>query len=147
MKVERSIEIDAPRERVYNTLMDAHCLKDWVSIHKKLGDDTPEGILEKGDELTQVLGVGGVTFKVHWKVSEAEAPSKAVWNGKGPMGTKAKAVYELEDLGEGKTRFHYMNEFKTPGGPLAGAANKITGGASEKAADKTLANLKKLVES
>lgn len=145
MKVERTIEIDAPRERVWAKLMDPRCLEDWVSIHKSL-KEAPEGELEQGDQLTQCLSMAGTSFNVKWKVVEADEPSHAMWEGKGPMRSKASVVYDLEDAGDGKTRFAYSNEFKSPGGPFGAVVDRITGGTAERAADKTLANLKKLLE-
>jgi carbon monoxide dehydrogenase subunit G len=146
MKVERTIEIDASRERVWEKLMDPRCLGDWVSIHKSL-KEAPDGELRRGSELTQCLTLAGTSFNVHWKVEEADAPRHAVWDGKGPMRSKASVVYDLEDAGGGKTIFHYMNEFKSPGGPFGGIIDRVTGGTAERAADKTLGNLKSLLES
>jgi carbon monoxide dehydrogenase subunit G len=145
MKVERTIDIDAPREEVWKTLMDPQSLGDWVSIHKSV-KDAPDGQLRKGSEMTQCLHMAGTNFNVHWKVKEADRPNRAVWEGRGPMRTKAGVEYELEDHGDGKTRFRYMNEFKSPGGPLGGIVDRITGGTAERAADKTLQNLKRLLE-
>ena len=147
MKVERTIEIDAPRERVWEKLMDPRCLEDWVSIHKSL-KDAPPGELKKGSELTQCLHMAGTSFNVHWKVKEADEPNRAVWEGRGPVRSKAAVVYELEDAGGGKTRFHYMNEFKSPGGPFgAFVADRAFQGTSEREADKSLDNLRRIVES
>ena len=68
MKVERTIEIAAPPERVWATLMDPRQLGDWVSIHKRL-EDAPPGELRKGSKLVPVstatedhpLGAVGLT--------------------------------------------------------------------------------------
>ena len=146
MKVERTIQIKAPRERVWATLMDPTCLADWVSIHKEL-KDAPPGELRRGSELTQCLHMAGTNFNVHWTVKEADAPNRAVWDGRGPMRSKASVVYELEDAGDSTTRFRYMNEFHSPGGPFGKIVDRITGRPAEHAADKTLDNLKKLLES
>ena len=145
MKVERTIEIKAPRQDVWNKLMDPRCLEDWVSIHKSL-KDAPDGELTQGDELTQCLHMAGTSFNVRWTVEEADEPNRAVWAGKGPMRSKASVVYGLEDDGNGGTVFHYQNEFKSPGGPFGAVVDRITGGTAERAADKTLQNLKSLLE-
>ena len=47
MRVERSIEIDAPAERIYDVVMDPHRLEDWVTIHVGL-KSAPSGGLERG---------------------------------------------------------------------------------------------------
>lgn len=145
MKVERTIAIKAPRQAVWDKLMDPRCLEDWVSIHKDL-KEAPEGELAQGDELTQCLHMAGTSFNVKWKVKEADEPTRAVWHGRGPMRSKAAVVYELEEDGDGGTVFHYENEFKAPMGPFGRVIDRITGGTAERAADKTLANLKQLLE-
>jgi carbon monoxide dehydrogenase subunit G len=147
MKVERDITIKAPPERVWSVLMDPQCLGDWVSIHVKL-KDAPDGELEQGDELTQCLKLMHKNFDVKWKVKQADEPRKAIWEGRGPVRSKAAVVYELEPDGDGGTRFHYENEFKAPMGPLGGFfADHAFQGTSEREADKTLDALKKLLES
>ena len=146
MKVERDITIDAPPEDVWKILMDPQRLEDWVSIHQKL-KNAPSGQLEEDDELTQCLRLMHKNFDVKWKVSQADEPRKAVWEGRGPVRSKASVVYELQPDGNGGTRFHYMNEFKAPMGPLGSFfADRAFQGTSEREADKTLDNLRGLLE-
>ena len=143
MKVEREIEIAAPAEDLYQVVMDPHRLKDWVSIHQHL-EDAPDS-LRKGSKLTQCLKLAGRKFKVDWTVVENDRPKRVVWNGEGPLGSKAKAIYEMSES-DGVTHFSYLNEYNLPGGPLgkmAGpAVRKVTG----KELDTSLENLRKLVE-
>jgi carbon monoxide dehydrogenase subunit G len=146
MKVERDIKIKAPVDDVWRVLMDAHKLEDWVSIHQKL-KDAPSGQLEQGDKLTQCLRLMHKRFDVHWTVKEASKPRKAIWEGQGPVRSQAAVVYELEDAGDGETNFHYMNEFKPPGGMFGGfMADRAFQGTSEREADKSLKSLKSLLE-
>jgi carbon monoxide dehydrogenase subunit G len=146
MKVQRDITIDAAPEDVWKVLMDPKCLEDWVSIHQKL-KQAPGGQLEEGDELTQCLRLMHKNFDVKWKVKQADKPRKAVWEGRGPVRSKAAVVYELEPDENGGTRFHYMNEFRSPGGPFGSfIADRAFQGTSEREADKTLNNLKGLLE-
>jgi len=146
MKVERSITIEAPPEKVWQILMDPDRLADWVSIHQKL-KNAPNGILREGDELTQCLRLMHKNFDVKWTVEQAREPRKAVWEGRGPVRSKAAVVYELEPNGDGGTSFHYMNEFRAPMGPLGGFfADHAFQRTSEREADKTLNNLKSLFE-
>jgi carbon monoxide dehydrogenase subunit G len=146
MKVERDITIDAPPEEVWNLLMDPHRMVDWVSIHQKL-KKAPDGLLDEGDKLTQCLRLMHKNFDVDWKVEEARKPKRAIWEGRGPLRSKASVFYELQPDGNGGTRFHYMNEFKAPMGPLgAFFADRAFQRTSEREADKTLDALKKLLE-
>ncbi len=143
MKVEREIEIAAAADDLYKVIMDPHRLKDWVSIHERL-EDAPKS-LRKGSTLTQSLKLAGRKFKVDWKVVENERPTRVVWEGKGPLGSKARAVYDFTES-DGVTHFTYSNEYDLPGGALgkmAGpAVRKVTG----KELDTSLKNLQSLVE-
>jgi carbon monoxide dehydrogenase subunit G len=146
MKVERDITIDAPPEEVWDLLMDPHRMADWVSIHQKL-KKAPNGLLNEGDELTQCLRLMHKNFDVDWKVEQARKPKKAIWEGRGPLRSKASVLYELAPDGNGGTRFHYMNEFKAPMGPLGSFfADHAFQRTSEREADKTLGKLKSLLE-
>jgi carbon monoxide dehydrogenase subunit G len=146
MKVERDITIDAPPEEVWEVLMDPQRLADWVSIHQKL-KKAPNGILGEGDELTQCLRLMHKNFDVKWTVEQARKPTRAVWEGRGPLRARASVVYELAPDDDGGTRFHYMNEFKAPMGPLGSFfADHAFQRTSEREADRTLDKLKGLIE-
>jgi uncharacterized protein YndB with AHSA1/START domain len=143
--VNANIDIDAPPQAVWDTLMDPTRLREWVTIHRKLGAsaDPP---LEVGDELDQTLSLRGVSLKVHWTVREADRPRRAVWEGRGPARSKSRTVYEVHANGDG-TRFEYHNEFTAPGGPLGSAAGRVLmGGGPQREANKSLQRLKKLLE-
>jgi len=144
-KVEETVQIGASPEEVWAVVMDPHRLGDWVTAHREV-EDAPDGELSEGDSFKQKLKVTGPSFKVRWTVVEANEPNVAVWEGKGPGGTKADVRYELTAEGGG-TRFDYCNNFELPGGPLAKAAGGIAGPPATKQARESLANLKKLLES
>jgi carbon monoxide dehydrogenase subunit G len=144
MKVERSIEIAARPERIYELVMDPDRLGDWVTIHAGLRD-APHGELEKGSELTQCLKLAGQRINVHWKVVRADKPKKVEWDGRGPVSSKARVTYGFEPSGDG-TCFTYTNEYNSPGGPLGRIADRVLAGTSARETDRTLERLKKLVE-
>ena len=57
-KLEREIEIDAPRERVYDVLADPGCLEKWVTIQEELEDDERAELAKSAsavEELVQAL--------------------------------------------------------------------------------------------
>ena len=142
--VNESIEIAAPPAEVWAVVMDPNRFGDWVTAHKKVYD-APSGELSEGDSFRQKLRVTGPSFKVKWTVVEAEEPSLAVWEGKGPGGSRADVRYELTET-NGGTRFDYCNNFELPGGPLGMVAKGIAGPPATKQARQTLQNLKKLLE-
>jgi carbon monoxide dehydrogenase subunit G len=145
VRVERSTEIGAAPERVYEVVMDPARLEDWVSIHESL-IESPGGGLKKGSELVQCLKLAGRKFNVHWKVVEDDHPKRVVWEGQGPVHSHAKVIYGLERNGDGGTRFSYVNEYDLPGGPLGKLAGRTVAGVARREADKSLQRLKKLLE-
>jgi carbon monoxide dehydrogenase subunit G len=144
MKVERTVEIAAPPERVYEVVMDPDRLEDWVTIHHQL-EDAPNGRLKKGSKLTQVLKLAGTRFHVRWTVVENDPCVRVVWEGRGPVTSHARVVYEFEGNGDGTT-FSYLNEFELPGGALGRLAGRAVSRVTQKELDGSLQRLRSLVE-
>jgi uncharacterized membrane protein len=144
--VRASIEIDAPRERVYDFVLDPSHLDEWVTIHRRVNArDT--GPPRQGFEMDQTLCVRGANFKVHWRLTEADRPERATWEGRGPARSRARTSYALRDGDGGGTRFEYENEFRAPGGVVGAAASRmLIGGVPEREARRTLQRLKALLE-
>jgi uncharacterized protein YndB with AHSA1/START domain len=144
--VHVKIELDAPPERVWETVMDPSRLKDWVTIHREVRD-VPDRPLRKGSTFDQVLHLRGVSFRVHWTLVELTPPNHAEWDGRGPAHSRALIRYDLSPSGDHGTIFDYTNEFTPPGGRLGIVASRvIVGAASEREAHNSLARLKQLVE-
>jgi carbon monoxide dehydrogenase subunit G len=144
VKLERTVVIAAPPESVYDVVMDPGRLEDWVSIHHHL-EDAPNGLLKQGSKLTQVLKLAGSKFHVRWTVVENDPCKRVVWEGRGPVASHARVVYEFEPNGGG-TLFSYVNEYELPGGPLGRLAGRTVSRVTAREVDETLARLKRLVE-
>jgi carbon monoxide dehydrogenase subunit G len=144
VRVQGETHIAAPPQRVYDLVMDPRRLSDWVSIHDSL-EEAPDGQLSKGSELHQRLRLAGRSFTVHWTVVEDEPCQSVTWEGRGPAHSRASVSYELEEE-DGGTNFVYANEFHLPGGPLGALAGSAVRRVTTKEVDKTLNNLKELVE-
>jgi uncharacterized protein YndB with AHSA1/START domain len=144
--VTADITIDAPPEKVWKLVMDADRLREWVTIHKKLLS-ADSGAPKKGIKMKQCLTLRGASFKVTWELTECQPCETAVWEGRGPVRSHARTEYHLSENGDGGTDFHYVNEFKAPGGPIGKAASKaLVGGLPKREAEKSLAQLKDLLE-
>src|SRR5689334_962061 len=113
--VKASIEIDAPPEQVYDTMLDPDCLPRWVTIHRRI-NQADGGAPRQGYEMEQTLCLRGANFKVRWTLTEASRPTRATWEGRGPAHSYARTAYRLHAVDGGRTRFDYENEFKAPGG-------------------------------
>jgi carbon monoxide dehydrogenase subunit G len=144
-EVRANIDIDAPPEAVYDTVLDPSRLHDWVTIHRKV-NKVDEGEPRKGFQMDQTLCLRHANFKVHWTLTEADRPHRATWEGKGPAGSYARTSYVLKER-DGGTQFEYENEFKAPGGMLGAAASRVVvGGVPEREANRSLSRLKSLLE-
>src|SRR5947209_11360511 len=144
--VQVKINVEAPIDRVWVTVMDPARLKDWVTIHRAVRNvfDQP---LRRGSTMDQMLHLRGVPFQVHWTLVDMSAPNHAEWEGRGPAHSQARIRYDLTSKGDHATVFEYTNEFTPPGGRLGVVASRvIVGAASEREANHSLARLKQLVE-
>jgi uncharacterized membrane protein len=144
--VQAKIEIDAPVQRVWETIMDPRRLGDWVTIHKSVRNvsDAPAS---EGATMEQALHVRGITFHVHWTLIAVRAPLRAEWEGGGPAHSTAVIRYELSPQDGDRTVFQYTNEFHPPGGRLGSVAGRfIVGATSEREATNSLSRLKRLLE-
>jgi uncharacterized membrane protein len=144
--VSAKIEIDAPIEQVWETVMDPYRLGDWVTIHRSVSDvsDVP---LRRGSTMTQAMHVRGLTFHVHWTLMAVDNPRRAEWEGHGPAHSAALIRYELSSDDQGRTTFQYTNELHPPGGRLGSVASRmIVGATSEREANHSLSRLKELLE-
>jgi carbon monoxide dehydrogenase subunit G len=144
MKIEGSVDVDAPPEEVYGLVMDPRRLNDWVSIHDRLVE-APDGELDKDSTLVQRLTVAGQRFTVRWQVTRDDRPRKVVWEGRGPLRSRARVTYDFAEQ-NGGTHFSYANEYELPGG----AAGRLTGRAVSRIAkrelNRSLDRLKELAE-
>jgi uncharacterized membrane protein len=144
MKVERTVDIKAPPAEVYELVMDPQRLEEWVTIHHKL-ESAPKGQLEKGSKVTQWMKLAGRKFKVRWTVVENRPCDCVVWEGEGPVFSRARVIYAFGVNGD-STRFSYTNEYDLPGGPLGRVAGKTVTRITSKEVDASLQKLKSLVE-
>ena len=144
--VRASIDIDAPREQVYDYVLDPSHLDEWVTIHRRVTARS-DGPPREGFEMDQTLCLRGANFKVHWTLTEADRPDRATWEGRGPARSQARTSYALRAVDGDRTRFEYENEFKAPGGFVGTAASRmLIGGVPEREARRTLQQLKHLLE-
>jgi carbon monoxide dehydrogenase subunit G len=144
VRVQRTVNIAAPPQAVYEVVMDPHRLAEWVTIHGHL-EDCSNSPLREGSTLTQVLKLAGRRFKVNWQVVANEPCEHVVWEGRGPMASHARVEYRF-DSNDGGTRFSYVNEYDLPWGLLGRVAGRAVARVTQKELDGSLQRLKQLVE-
>jgi uncharacterized protein YndB with AHSA1/START domain len=144
--VSLTISIQAPIDRVWDTVMDPSHFDDWVTIHRAVKSASRQPF-EPGSKMDQVLCLRGVHFRVHWTLVEVTPPRSARWEGRGPAHSRALIRYQLAANGDTATTFSYTNEFTPPGGPLGSVASRVfVGDAAEREAHNSLDRLKALLE-
>lgn len=143
--VTATTRIAAPRERVWDVVMDPKRLRDWVTIHRKLVD-ADEGPPRVGFVMDQRIHLRGVSLEVHWRLVECQPGVKAVWEGRGPARSRARTEYVLRSE-DGETCFDYRNEFHPPLGPIGAVVSRaLVGGMPEREATRTLERLREYLE-
>jgi uncharacterized protein YndB with AHSA1/START domain len=144
--VTASIDIAAPPEQVWNTVMDPQHLGEWVTIHRGL-HRYDEGPPRLGYRVDQRLHLRGVSLDVRWRLVECTPCRHAVWEGRGPARSRARTEYTLTEH-DGGTRFDYRNQFHAPLGPVGALASRaLVGGMPQREASRTLERLRTLLES
>ena len=119
MRFETAVEIAAPPERVWSTLV---AVTRWPEWTKSMDDVT----WERGDRLSV-----GARARIRqpkmpvnvWEVSDVQEGTAFTWWTKSP-GVKVVAAHVLEPLGEGRTRVVLSVDLS---GPLAGIVGFLTG--------------------
>jgi len=143
--VTASISIAVEPAEVWEFVMDAERLGDWVTIHRKLLH-ADEGPLRIGYEMDQQIHMRGVSLEVHWRLIDFRTGELAVWEGRGPARSRARTEYLL-NAEEGGTRLDYRNEFHAPLGPVGAIVSRaLVGGIPEREARRSLERLRAHLE-
>ncbi len=145
MELSDSRRINAPRDMVWQALLNADVLKQCVP-----GCQEMTGSPEEGFEAVVVQKVGPVkaTFKGAVTLDDMVAPQSVSINGEGKGGAagfaKGGANVRLEADGEA-TILHYDVEAKV-GGKLAQLGSRIIDGFAKKMADQFFQNFQNALE-
>ena len=127
--VTASIDIDAPREKVFETVLDPTRLDEWVTIHRKI-NDADGGARTRATRWSRRCACAARTSRSNGRSPSSSRPDRATWEGRGPAHSYARTAYKLSDRDGGGTHFDYENEFKAPGGFLGAAAAARSSAAS-----------------
>ena len=138
--VNKTAELPAPPEKVWDILTDTSRSSEWQTIHQGFSGEVPDR-LEGGATFSQKITIMGMPGEVKWTVATADAPSHLELTGEGPMGTKATAKFVLESA-NGGTSLNWENGFEGAVlTPMAGPLEAQTA----KELDASLEKLKELV--
>ena len=144
MELKDKRDIAAPRQEVWNALLDPEVLKDCIPGCQDLTGNPDDGF-----EATVVQKVGPVkaTFKGQVTITDREEPKLCTITGEGKGGpagfAKGGAKVELHETG-GVTTLHYDVEAKV-GGKLAQLGGRVVDSFAKKMADQFFENFDRRV--
>jgi len=97
MVIEKSVRIEAPRDKVWETFVNASGWSDWQGAVKNVQCHEGRLCLGGGFSFTVKPFAFPVTVRAH--VDELVPGMKIVWSG-GRYGVRAKHVFTFRDVGE-----------------------------------------------
>jgi uncharacterized membrane protein len=144
-RIEKSIEIGAPREKMWEMLA-LDRLPEW---NEEYGDvkytsevRNPEDKYRVGaSSHTDIKGAGAIDFEI----TESLENEKMTFRMLGKRANNTVVTYALESVDEG-TRFAYVMTFKLPWGIFGTLLDKLFKGMLAKEAEKSLKKLKSILE-
>ena len=139
---EHTVEIEAPRERVFAWLVEPELMLRWIGGLREFHPLDPEpGV---GARSRQVVEVAGRRLEVESRITAFE-PERIVAAELDGKGFHVDTRHELEDDGAGATRVRAEAHTR-----LSGLAGRFLGGLADRGAQRKLegdlARLKQLVE-
>jgi len=144
-RIEKSIEIRAPREKVWE-LLALDRLPEWNEEYGNVRYTTevrnPEDKYRVGaSSHTNMKGAGAIDFEI----TESLKHEKMTFRMLGKRANNTVVTYVLESVDEG-TSFAYVMTFKLPWGILGTFLDKFGKGFLKKEAEKSLETLKSILE-
>lgn len=139
-RIDTHIDIEAPRERVWNVLSDWPGYGHWNPFVVRLS-----GRPKVGARLEVALIIDGTTMRFTPRLLDYDEGRRFCWRGQFgvPGVVDGEHSFELEDLGEGRTRLHHAERFT---GILVGLTWGLFGSKTERGFVKMNEALKRRCE-
>ena len=141
-RIEKSIFVNAPPEKIWDTATDPNQWADWYVGLKEVKSIVGDGSAGTTAEMT--FDMSGMKMQFKHTVLEWDHPRKWVGRTEGAIDSTSTWTYEPE--GEG-TRMSVVMDYTVPGSVLGKIADKLViERRNAEDMEKTLQNLKKLCE-
>ncbi len=144
MKLQRSIEIAAPPEKIWPYLVEPEKIMKWVTSLKKF-EYTGKGCSGVGTTFYWEEKSGPLLMKLHYQVTEWLENKRFAFKLTSGPGKKDNLLWAL-DVTPAGSRFTFTEDFEMPWGIIGKALGKMLGGMLGKSMEKIIRNLKSLVE-
>lgn len=144
-RIERSVTIDVPPERIFEELVSWDGLRRWSTI--TVDHTGPGRCTGVGDRFEQTIRVAGfLDLRTDWEVTEYDPPRSVAYRATGPGGGQLRMRQRVEHAGDG-SRLHLDVEYGLPGGAFGDVMDRLYAGRRIRTdAETTLANLREILE-
>jgi len=139
-RTERSIEINAPVEVVFDLFSDFEKFPEWMSHIKE--------VRRTGENYTRWTADAPLGLSVEWEAetTELEPNSKIAWRTvRGDVEMEGEVTFE--ETKKGTTQMHVSIGYSPPAGHLGTLISKLFGNDPEKEIDEELSRFASLAES
>ncbi|MDK3257363.1 SRPBCC family protein [Blastococcus capsensis] len=144
-KIDKSVEVNASREQVFEALTDLDLLPVWSTITVET-HGTPRKPIEEGDTFVQTLRVLGRHLESTWEVTQLQRPQRVAYASEAPGGGLLRMVQTVEDA-DGGSRVDVELDYELPGGFIGELVDSAYAERrNERELEHSLHNLKELVE-
>lgn len=144
-KIDKSIEVNASREQVFEALTDLDLLPVWSTITVET-HGTPRKPIEEGDTFVQTLRVLGRNLESTWEVTQLQRPQRVSYSSEAPGGGLLRMVQTVEQT-DGGSRVDVELDYELPGGLIGELFDSAYAERrNERELEHSLHNLKELVE-
>ncbi|QFU87232.1 SRPBCC family protein [Amycolatopsis sp. YIM 10] len=140
-KVDASVELPAPQEKVWAEFSNPNNFEKWLTIHTKWKGEVPAEF-SAGARATEVVTMLGMANAIEWTVEEFDAPHRLVISGTGMAGVKVTFELRVEAAGERSTA---TIDAEFSGQMIVGALGKAVEKDARKNLEKSLENFAELV--
>ncbi len=110
-EVQTSIEINAPKERVWDVLTDFSQYDQWNPVIRDFA-----GALQQGSPVQFKIRLGKQSLPIKASLIGVDAPRDLRWRGPrssvGALLVCGEHYFTIEELGEGRVRFVHGEKFK-----------------------------------
>ena len=141
-KVNATVEIAAPQNKVWEVISDPARYDEWLTIHTKWKDGTPEAFTE-GAQVAEVVTMLGMANTIVWTVDEFTPPSRMKISGEGMAGVKSAFTLNIDSDGNGGSKVGMDAEFE--GQMIVGAMGAAVEKDAKEQLELSLAAFEKLV--
>jgi uncharacterized protein YndB with AHSA1/START domain len=144
MKLQRSIEIAAPPEKVWPYLVEPEKIMKWFTLLKKF-EYTSKRCGGVGTTFYYEEKSGPMLMKINYRVTEWVENEKLAFILTSGFPKKDDQIWSLEATPSG-SRFTFTEDFEVRWGVIGRAMGKMLGGSIGKGIEMIIGNLKSVVE-